>query len=438
MAPERSARSHRLTQPQQLSRHRGMKEPQAFDDTPTSIPYAISGSPPVSTTAAAKGQSSSFPASVRSSIDSFNHDFVVKTSSVDSDASITTFRTAVDMNLPPKPFIPTGLPANDPIIERLEMISASFARLFNEQEAKIKLSKDHIEMLEQLCVENKEMLGLRRDIEKYDNSCFFCKELAWNPHIFTLSLDYHNIVILEYRIMPSRKTSSPSKSPKVTRRRRAPHVPHSMLLRKRNRSPNPQAVATSSVGSVDETSLSPARVPSTDPVANRTPAEASIPGSLARTQTGSVLNRSPSASAGPSLILARSSTPEPLTDMNFSRAYIPAINVFGQNWDNTQPPTSALLTEVNAALAGASTSGPSTLTQNSVLTSGPSAGVILGLVPARSSTPDPITSTSYDRTSAPMPIQPQISKTFEYEVSQYEARTRRRYYKPNPILHRRS
>ncbi|KAJ3835971.1 hypothetical protein F5878DRAFT_643923, partial [Lentinula raphanica] len=107
------------------------------------------------------------------------------TNSVVSDASINpTFRIAPDMNLPSKPPVPTGLPANDPSIKRLERISTSFARLFNEQEAKIKLTKEHIEVLEQLCVENKEMLVLRRDIEKFDISCFFCKGLAWNPHMF--------------------------------------------------------------------------------------------------------------------------------------------------------------------------------------------------------------------------------------------------------------
>ncbi|KAJ3835970.1 hypothetical protein F5878DRAFT_643922 [Lentinula raphanica] len=181
--------------------------------------------------------------------------------------------------------------------------------------------------------------------------------------------------------MGTRKTASPSKSPKVTRRRRASHVAHSMVLRKRDRDLNPQAVATSSVGS------------------------------LAQTQSSAL-----GPSAGASLMPARSLTPEPLTSASRirPRAYSPFIDMFDEHRD-TQPSTSASLNEVNATLARALTSGPSTLAQETVLTSAPSAEMIL--VPAGPSTPDPITSASRSRASTRMPIQ----HTFEYDVHQYEA-----------------
>ncbi|KAJ3831246.1 hypothetical protein F5878DRAFT_647807, partial [Lentinula raphanica] len=86
-------------------------------------------------------------------------------------------------NLPPKPLIPLELLATDPMVQRLESISAWSTLLLEEQKASIEFTRQNIQSLAQLLDDDKEMFHLRQFIQKLDNTCFACKELAWNPHI---------------------------------------------------------------------------------------------------------------------------------------------------------------------------------------------------------------------------------------------------------------
>ncbi|KAJ3754664.1 hypothetical protein EV360DRAFT_86636 [Lentinula raphanica] len=85
--------------------------------------------------------------------------------------------------LPPRPSAPIELPTTDPLIERLEKKCITSRRLFDEQEAIIKFTEQHIEILTEEYDDVKEILRLKRFMEKLDHTCLSCNELAWNPHM---------------------------------------------------------------------------------------------------------------------------------------------------------------------------------------------------------------------------------------------------------------
>ncbi|KAJ3831595.1 hypothetical protein F5878DRAFT_674210, partial [Lentinula raphanica] len=87
-------------------------------------------------------------------------------------------------DLPSKPLIPVELPDTDPSIKRLETFFASTTQLFDKQEASINTTNEYIELVTQLCIDYKEILASKQVIERIDHSCWSCKELAWNPHVF--------------------------------------------------------------------------------------------------------------------------------------------------------------------------------------------------------------------------------------------------------------
>ncbi|KAJ3754959.1 hypothetical protein EV360DRAFT_86342 [Lentinula raphanica] len=103
-------------------------------------------------------------------------------------------------NLPPKPLIPLELLATDPMVQRLESISAWSTLLLEEQKASIEFTRQNIQSLAQLLDDDKEMFHLRQFIQKLDNTCFACKELAWNPHI---SLQRARHVVVQSADFPS-------------------------------------------------------------------------------------------------------------------------------------------------------------------------------------------------------------------------------------------
>ncbi|KAJ3709849.1 hypothetical protein C8R42DRAFT_729797 [Lentinula raphanica] len=89
--------------------------------------------------------------------------------------------------LPPKPLVPKGIPANDPLIERMERKSSKSQRLYDEQQATIKFIEEYIETLKQLCEDNEEILRLKQFMDKLEHTCLSCHELAWNPHMYVLA-----------------------------------------------------------------------------------------------------------------------------------------------------------------------------------------------------------------------------------------------------------
>ncbi|KAJ3714501.1 hypothetical protein C8R42DRAFT_726507 [Lentinula raphanica] len=220
MAPERAHRAslHRTNQQKHppgpsytMTSPSATRKSQDVNATITSKPTTAISTPTPAATATAAGESN-LPV-FHSAVDLFSHDLPLEARMLSNLAPLDTVVTPEDSSLsepdpsidvsnptsltntnayiydlPSKPLIPVELPAADPRIKRLEMVSASSAHIFDEQEASIKATNEYIELLTQLCIDYKEILDSKQVTERIDHSCWSCKDLAWNPHVYAFHL----------------------------------------------------------------------------------------------------------------------------------------------------------------------------------------------------------------------------------------------------------
>ncbi|KAJ3769715.1 hypothetical protein FB446DRAFT_791135 [Lentinula raphanica] len=222
MAPERARGASRRRTNQQKYSPRPSRPTMTLrsatkksqDVTATSKPTTAISIPTPVATATATGESNISPVSP-SSVDLLSHDLPLDARTLsdlaaraavvtsEGSSSLSEAHPSIDVSnptphttttnthmhdLPSKPLIPVELPDTDPSIKRLETFFASTTQLFDKQEASINTTNEYIELVTQLCIDYKEILDSKQVIERIDHSCWSCKELAWNPHVYAFYL----------------------------------------------------------------------------------------------------------------------------------------------------------------------------------------------------------------------------------------------------------
>ncbi|KAJ3769893.1 WD40-repeat-containing domain protein [Lentinula raphanica] len=225
----------------------------------------------------------------------------------------------------------------------------------------------------------------------------------------SLLIDSHSL--LNHRYMGTRDTASAkhkSKSSRAAARRRvATHVPLTMVLRKRNRSPVPQVQAPSldSVGGSDPT---PSRH------LNSSPQMGTNLELRAATALTSDLSTRMNHTQNSASVATRSSIEE--SSMPTRSSTSPSASLMHHYWDTSNLAPLAQL---------AFNTGPGPLFQTSHTETGASTSrSFIGTsgVPTRSFTPDFLTGINRSRASTPV-IRQDVVNAFRLEVDQYEARS---------------
>ncbi|KAJ3872619.1 hypothetical protein F5051DRAFT_445013 [Lentinula edodes] len=91
--------------------------------------------------------------------------------------------------LPSKPVVPVELmtTTDGNSIRNLEMFCTHSQRLYNEQKNSLEFTKQCIDLVEQQCTDLTKIKHMRSVVQKFNYSCPFCKDLAWNAHVYAPS-----------------------------------------------------------------------------------------------------------------------------------------------------------------------------------------------------------------------------------------------------------
>ncbi|KAJ4473383.1 hypothetical protein C8J55DRAFT_562896 [Lentinula edodes] len=97
--------------------------------------------------------------------------------------------------LPSKPVVPVELmtTTDGNSIRNLEMFCTHSQRLYNEQKNSLEFTKQCIDLVEQQCTDLTKIKHMRSVVQKFNYSCPFCKDLAWNAHVY-VSIDHSFLV----------------------------------------------------------------------------------------------------------------------------------------------------------------------------------------------------------------------------------------------------